>query len=138
MNYTKEEMRNMLSNPLFRAANEQLCKFFEKELRTAEAEERLTTYLKDNPRASFAKVVMETGVDMKVIEDLIADGRIDIKISQNDRDTLRELQEQVMNNLSTIGNVMRNDKERNASVQATIDADKKATGMYSKKDGKLK
>lgn len=135
MKYSKEEMRNMLSNPLFRAANEQLCKVFEKELKEAEAEERLVAYLKDHQNASFAQVVMETGVDMKIIENLIADGRIDIKITKGDRDAIDKLQAQMRAELARLGAGIKEDK---AKQDEALDAERRASGMYSKKDGKLK
>jgi hypothetical protein len=122
-----------MKNPLFRAANEQLFKKLEREVKEQEAEDKIRKYLRDeNPGASFARVVLDTQVDMKIIEQLIADGRIDIKTSSQDYKELEAEQQMLINRLTQIGGSLDNKNKAEQKKRESMEI--KTSGMYSTKD----
>ncbi len=129
--YDKERMREMIKNPLFRAANPDLCKRFEQEEKEAEAENKIKEYLREHPGASFAELIIKAKVDIKVLESLIADGRVDIKITAADREHLEEIQKEMLANLNKIGGSLH---ESHVKKQKEHEEATRASGMYSKKD----
>ncbi len=128
----KEKMKELLKNPLFRAANADLVKKMEREIKKSEMERRVREFLRDNPGATFAQVVIETGVDMKILEDLIAEGRVDMVINSQDLSDLAEHNRQMIENLSRMGNFIH--RTIDTQPKPVVEDDKKATGMYSKKE----
>ncbi|MDR2006471.1 MAG: hypothetical protein LBP78_04425 [Acidaminococcales bacterium] len=128
-----EDLKEKMKNPLFRAANEQLFKKLEREIKEQEAEDKIRKYLRDeNPGASFARVVLDTQVDVKIIEQLIADGRIDVKVSNQDYKELEAEQKQLLNRLSQIGGSLDN---KNKAEQIKRESEEiRTSGMYSKKE----
>jgi multidrug efflux pump subunit AcrB len=128
-----EEMKEKLKNPLFRAANEQLVKKLEREVKEQEAEEKIRKYLRDeNPGASFAQVIMDTRVDMKILEQLIADGRVNIRVNNADWEQLEEEQRKMLEALVKTGKLL-SDKSR-VEKSAKEENTTRASGMYSKKE----
>ncbi|MDR3349817.1 MAG: hypothetical protein LBO03_09545 [Acidaminococcales bacterium] len=128
-----EEMKEKMKNPFFRAANEQLFKKLEREIKEQEAEDKIRKYLRDeNPGASFARVVLDTQVDMKIIEQLIADGRINIRVADQDYKELEAEQKELVNRLSQIGGSL--DNKSKAEQKKRESEEIKTSGMYSKKD----
>lgn len=138
MLYDKEKMKELINNPLFREANAKLVKQFEWELKQDEAEKKIREYLREHPGVSYAKLVIDTNVDAKIVEDLIAQGRIDVKLSGRDRDELESMQKEVLQGLAKVGkNLADKDFSRKKLQQNIADekaADTKASGMYSKKE----
>ncbi len=129
--YDKERMRDMIKNPLFRAANPDLCKKFELEEKEAEEEKKIRDYLKEHPGASFAELIMKAKIDLKILENLIADGRVEVKMTKADREQLEQMQQEVLANLKKLGGSMQETQKKEQRERAD---EVKASGMYSKKD----
>ena len=128
-----EELKEKMQNPFFRAANEQLFKKLEREVKEQEAEDKIRKYLRDeNPGASFARVVLDTKVDMKILEQLIADGRINIKVSNKDYNELEAEQKELIERLSQIGGSL--DHKSKDEQKKRESEEIKTSGMYSKKE----
>lgn len=138
MLYDKEKMKEMINNPFFRQANPDLVKQFERQLKEEEAEKKIREFLRENPGASYAKVVIDTEVDAKILEDLIAQGRVDVKLSSKDRDELEELKKDVLRDLAKVGKTLADKDFSQKKMKEPIVEEKtepiKGTGMYSKKE----
>ena len=70
-NYDKERLREQIQNPLFRAANKKLCLAFEQYEAEEQAVVVVREFLRENPGASFLKVIESTGVEIAILEKLI-------------------------------------------------------------------
>ena len=128
--YEKEKMKELINNPLFRAANEKMCKLYEKELKEDEVEKIVKEYLQEHKTANFMKVVSETDVDINILEGLVSDGRIGLKITDQDYTDMENMKKDLLRDIVSMGkNMQRTDDERKEK-EAT---DKRASGMYSKK-----
>lgn len=101
-NYDKERLREQIQNPLFRAANKKLCLAFEQ----YEAEEQavivVRDFLRENPGASFLKVIEATGVDIPVLEKLIDKGRVEINMSAKDQAVLERIKNDFDNDIQAV------------------------------------
>ena len=122
----KEKIKELINNPLFRQANPDLCKQYERILKEDEAEKKVREFLRENRGSSFAEVILKTKVDIRILENLIADGRVDVIITPQDRAEVEKMQKEVLQNLTKLSRDIIGQRQKND--------DKKASGMYSKKE----
>ena len=138
MLYDKEKTKEMLKNPFFREANPDLVKKFEREFKEEEAEKKIREYLRENSGASYAKVVMDTEVDAQILESLIADGRVDVRLTSKDRDELDEMKKELLNDLAKVRKNLADKDYSQRKMRELVQEEKaqnnKASGMYSKKE----
>ncbi len=129
--YDRERMRELIKNPLFRSANEKLCKQFEHEEKLEETAKKVKDYLEQRPGATFAELVIEANIDIKILEELIDEGRIDVRISSSDREKIENMQKEVIRRLNSVGTSM---EVKNTRDRLQQEEKIKGSGMYSKKD----
>lgn len=128
-NYDKERLREQIENPLFRAANKKLCLAFEQ----YEAEEQsvivVREFLRENPGASFLKVIESTGVDIQILESLIDKGRVEIDINPKDREILDKIKNDFAQDIEAITlDLVKKQREKHAK-----DNPNQGLRMYTKK-----
>ena len=128
-NYDKERLREQIENPLFRAANKKLCLAFEQ----YEAEEQsvivVREFLRENPGASFLKVIESTGVDIQILESLIDKGRVEIDINPKDREVLDKIKNDFAQDIEAITlDLVKKQREKHAK-----DNPNQGLRMYTKK-----